>query len=373
MIICEKCGNQDERTLYTAYGHLICKRCIRYQREQPVLDEIAFGYDESELSVSLTLTPLQKAIADQLLQVIQTHSVFLEAVCGAGKTEMMLPFLTQCFKEGVRVVWAIPRRQVVLEIAERLQKYYTSIKVVAVCEGYTEDLVGDLIVCTTHQLYRYTQSVDCLILDEVDAFPYANDPVLQDIAQRVYRKRCIYLSATIEANMKRDLESQGFIFLYCSQRPSQRPLPIPRLFIHFRWVNYLHGFYKIHKRNQRLLIFFPTIKMMKRFAFLTRFPCISSKTDNKEAILQQFSGSRKVLLTTSILERGVTFNDISVLVFDSDHPVFNVASLTQIAGRVERGMNPSKGEVIFYTSSKAPCVISCIRNIKRANDYVVSA
>lgn len=53
-----------------------------------------------------------------------------------------------------------------------MQRAFKTLKVVPVCQGYTEITEGDLIVCTMHQLYRYHQAFDLLVMDEVDAFPY---------------------------------------------------------------------------------------------------------------------------------------------------------------------------------------------------------
>ena len=64
-----------------------------------------------------------------------------------------------------RVGIAIPRRQVVIEIGERMQKAFTRLRVVYVCGGHTDETEGDLIICTTHQLYRYPGYFDLLILD----------------------------------------------------------------------------------------------------------------------------------------------------------------------------------------------------------------
>ena len=58
---------------------------------------------------------------------------------------------------------------------------FPNLKVIPVCEGYTQIVDGDLIVCTTHQLYRYIQSFDLLIIDEPDAYPYVGNDVLQAI------------------------------------------------------------------------------------------------------------------------------------------------------------------------------------------------
>lgn len=35
-----------------------------------------------------------------------------------------------------------------------------------------------LVICTTHQLLKYYQAFDLLIIDEIDSFPYAGNPQL---------------------------------------------------------------------------------------------------------------------------------------------------------------------------------------------------
>lgn len=84
----------------------------------------------------------------------------------------------------------------VLEIADRMTAYFPDLKVTAVCEGYPEnkeDLYdSDLIVCTMHQLYRYPHSFDLLIMDEVDAFPYAGNETLQAITLRACKGKGFY-------------------------------------------------------------------------------------------------------------------------------------------------------------------------------------
>ena len=53
------------------------------------------------------------------------------------------------------------------------------------------------IICTTHQLYRYPQYFDLLILDELDAFPYVNNEVLIGLLQNSIKGNYIYMSATL--------------------------------------------------------------------------------------------------------------------------------------------------------------------------------
>ena len=56
--------------------------------------------------------------------------------------------------------FAISRRQVVLEIAQRLRQAFPTLHIVEVTQGYTTITDGDIIVCTMHQLYRYPDGFD---------------------------------------------------------------------------------------------------------------------------------------------------------------------------------------------------------------------
>lgn len=63
-------------------------------------------------------------------------------------------------------------------------------------------------------------------------------------------------------------------------------------------------------------------------------------------------GDFQYLVTTTILERGVTFAGLNVLVLGADDELFNSASLVQIAGRVGRSTQCPDGDVVFLCSRK---------------------
>jgi competence protein ComFA len=93
---------------------------------------------------------------------------------------------------------------------------------------------------------------------------------------------------------------------------------------------------------------------------------ISSKTSYKKEVIKNFENQEiTILLSTTILERGVTFKDLSVLVIEADNPVFNKASLIQIAGRVKRITDI--GEVIFMAKFKTKAMLDAIKEIKELN------
>ncbi|MDU6523400.1 MAG: helicase-related protein, partial [Enterococcus sp.] len=78
-------------------------------------------------------------------------------------------------------------------------------------------------------------------------------------------------------------------------------------------------------------------------------------------------GRYDLLLTTTILERGVTFENISVVVLQASHRVFNQAALVQIAGRADRKGAYSEAEVVFVTSEMTRDIKTAIKEIRNHN------
>ena len=78
---CRYCLADDSR--YFEVG--ICRRCIHLK-----FDEIDYDIKirDSDYLLSFELTSYQKKVSKDLLDTIRLSNVFLEAVCGAGKTEI---------------------------------------------------------------------------------------------------------------------------------------------------------------------------------------------------------------------------------------------------------------------------------------------
>ena len=224
---CPRCLERNENYFFTGSKGIYCRKCIQFKRflmEQEIKEEgkTYLGVD-AEYRLSFQLTPDQMKCSRQLCFALEQESVLVHAVCGAGKTEIIMESIKRYLKKGLRVGIAIPRRQVVLELAERLQRAFPFISVVPVCQGYTKNTVGTLIVCTTHQLFRYYQYFDLLIVDEPDAYPYAGNAVLQGIVQTSCIGRLVYLTATPDEELLKLKTIQLF------RRPHGFPLVEPNV------------------------------------------------------------------------------------------------------------------------------------------------
>lgn len=73
------------------------------------------------------------------------------------------------------------------------------------------------------------------------------------------------------------------------------------------------------------------------------------------------------MITTTILERGVTVKDLQVIVIDADNMTFTPESLIQISGRVGRKFNARTGKVIFLGKSYNENIKKSIKTIKDIN------
>jgi competence protein ComFA len=70
-----------------------------------------------------TLTDAQqRAVAELNRQLgLAAKQILFWAVTGAGKTEMMFPLMIEALREGKRVAWVTPRKEVVHELTPRIK------------------------------------------------------------------------------------------------------------------------------------------------------------------------------------------------------------------------------------------------------------
>ena len=89
--------------------------------------------------------------------------------------------------------------------------------------------------------------------------------------------------------------------------------------------------------------------------------------DRATKVMQMRQHGLDFLITTTILERGVTFPAIDLLVLGADDPVFSPAALVQIAGRVGRSPKRPTGNVTFFIGAYAKNVTQAMQQIKLVN------
>lgn len=378
---CPRCKNEEPKYFYRDENQIYCRKCIQFGRVN--IDEViqpkTYKCKKHRVKAHLNfeLTDAQKKASVQLKEnALKGIDSLVYACCGAGKTEICFETITAFLNAGKKIGFAIPRRQVVLEICERLKKAYPRLKVIAVCQGHTDVDDGDLIVCTMHQLYRYHQTFDLLILDEVDAFPYKNNDMLEAIALNACKGVKVMLSATPSRQLLLKAESGQLSIIELFVRPHGHPLIVPRCIILADFFQLIHLLFFMKRHGGQWLVFVPTIAMADAYGkWLSVFvPCSSftSKTLCKEEILDRFKNHQlTVLFTSTILERGVTFKGVHVAVLQSSHPVFDESSLIQIVGRVGRDPNNPTGHALLYADKKNHAIKRCIYALQKMNESLL--
>lgn len=375
---CPRCLNTDPKYFYKGSRGWYCRRCISFGRamieeDRRAAEPSAVTSGSEEFLMRYPLTPLQKTVSRKCSELIDHTDVLLYCVCGAGKTELVVESISKMLKQGKKVCFAIPRRQVVLELQTRLAEYFPRAVTVAVCGGHTRKTDGDLIICTTHQLYRYgLGAFDLLILDEPDAFPFRGNPVLHGIAETACRGHRIFLTATPDRHLLSRVEKKEMVCLKLFRRPHGYDLPEPKLVIAPMPVLLIWLLLWLREKKTPRMVFVPTIReaaLLHGFLslFMKCFVC-TSKTENRDRVIEAFRKQKAgVIVATTVLERGVTIPGADICVFHADHGVFDEASLVQMAGRAGRSFQAPEGRVLFLETKKGRPADQCRKTIREAN------
>ena len=314
----------------------------------------------------------------------QHHLIW--AVTGAGKTEMLYAVVLKTLERGGRVVLSSPRIDVCNELFLRFKRIFPEEEILLLHGKSNKSYrFSPFVICTTHQLYRFYQAFELVVIDEVDAFPYTGDQGLTFAVKTAIKPtgRFIYLSATPDERLLKEIRSD-FKIHRLPLRFHQRLLPEPKLVFWNDWQKKCLSERKIHPLVRKLeqlltqnhvLLFCPSIEIMDRLTkvLIKRMPkqkiANASARDPKrmEKVTKMREQGYDILLTTMILERGVTFENISVLILGADHRVFTKSSLVQIAGRADRKGSFSNSEVYFYYEEKTTAIVQALREIKEMN------
>lgn len=216
-------------------------------------------------------------------------------------------------------------------------------------------------------------------MDEVDAFPYRGNTMLQNIAQQACIGQFVYLTATPDTDMMEEVKKGNLGLVELFQRPHGYPLIVPDITCGFPWyLNIrLYQFLKYNITQQKqVLVFLPTIAMAKRYQKYVsiRFSCavITSQTEEKDRIISAFHQHHyDILLCTTILERGITIKGVNVAIMYADHNVFAEASLIQMIGRVGRSIDIPTGEGLYLCRRKTNDIKHSIYAIQKMNEAVI--
>ncbi len=356
---CIRCGSYNVDTEECPDCHkkncLVCRDCYNlgpvrlchlYKWREP-----GFNNERTiEPKIPFTLTNSQKKAVSEIEELIKKgqKKILLHAACGAGKTEVAAMIMANTLSLGGQVLYAVPRRDVAIEVGERLRNYFPEVRSVILCGGSSEKYHGEqLVAATTHQVLKFKHTFDLTVLDEGDAFPYRGNILLNKALEKANRGIILYLTATPTKSMKKTFSSSEVVFL--ASRHHKHSLPVP--------IFYRKGLETAIKEIEPpLLLFVPfkkdvanTVKWLKNHRPSWQIAGVSSETEERTELVQGIkNGSIQALIATSVLERGITVNGVSVIVFKADcNSIYTKEVLVQIAGRAGRTTENPEGVVLF--------------------------
>lgn len=376
--VCPRCGNADLRYIGYKKGKPYCRRCISFNgesvirkegRPRPVVLDLAYRLSEEQNALSNRIVENFKNGIDTLVY----------AVCGSGKTEISYAVMAYAMSRGMKVAFALPRRDVVIELFFRLRDAFPGQRVIAVYGGHTSQLEGDLIVLTTHQLFRYPNYFDLLVMDEIDAFPFKGNEVLQSFYRRALRGHCLMMSATPSKAVVKEFRQPGKEMLTLHTRFHKHPIPVPKTVIKQGLLQTLFLIQKLRqyqKEGRQCFVFVPSVdlseSLFRRLSpFLKGGDYVSSKKADRDGTIQRFKeGKTRFLITTAVMERGITVKGLQVIVYHADDAIYDAAALIQIAGRAGRKADAPDGDVLFLGEKKTRAMEEAENEIRYCNTFL---
>lgn len=336
-----------------------------------------------------TLSMQQKEASEAIITTIkQNETRLLWAVAGAGKTEMLFEGIEYALLHQKRICIATPRVDVALELAPRIQEAFPSIEL-SLLYGDMEKPYAytQLVIATTHQLFRFKEAFDVLIIDEIDAFPFHIDASLQFAAEKARKEASalIYLSATPDQAMQKEMINKQLEATILPARYHGYKLPVPVSIMCPEWrKQVLKHFLKttfgkeVNRRiedKRKFLIFAPNIEWMLKLEQVIRkhypntsFEVVYAKDPKrKQKVMKMREGTIQFLISTTILERGVTFPNIDVLVIGAEDRIFTESALVQIAGRCGRAASYPTGDVLFFHDGQSKAMKKAVKQINQMN------
>ncbi len=215
-MICFRC-----KTKYVLDKH--CPHCSMYSKfnNTMVKKYIKRVNYKSKLVLNYNLTKTQQEIS---LKIQKTKKdILVHAVCGSGKTEIVLNEIQNFLKENKRVGFFIPRIEIAREIHKKLKLFFPDNSISLIYGNKSTELT-DIIVSTCHQAPKYLNQIDLTILDEVDAFPLSKMNILQKICFNLAREKTIFLSATPPDYLPKNID-----IIELNNRFHNKPIPMPEV------------------------------------------------------------------------------------------------------------------------------------------------
>lgn len=188
------------------------------------------------------------------------------------------------------------------------------------------------------------------------------------------------MSATPGRETIDEFKKPGRDILELRTRFHGHPIPEPRFVLlpkPFKIAFIVRQLRRYQRLRKPCFVFVPTIALsFELYQTLSRFvkngDFVNSERQERNRIINAFREQKlDYLVTTSVLERGVTVKNLQVLIFNADDErIYDSSTLIQIAGRAGRKMDAPEGDVTFLGSRTSVEMEKAKNEIRYCNTYL---
>ncbi len=389
---CRRCGNHNQKSFFKDQLGTYCRNCLvfgkssTYQKiwRKKISSEFI---EEYCLKKVIFLSDIQKIASKRCVEAYKlSEDLLIYAVCGAGKTEIVYEVILKALNDNKVICFATPRKDVVLELTPRFKRDFYQVKIVSLYgDSPDKGKLGNLYISTTHQLINYYHYFDLIIIDEVDAFPYYNNKMLEGFVKKAKKDNApvILLTATPTKKIKYLMSSGKLAYFIIPSRYHRYPIPLPTVKLTnntLQKLNKNHCPRKIKrwlvlrkKNKKRVFIFVPSINCGKLLENILKkeFNCrfVYAQMKGRKKIVKLFRENKiQFIITTTVLERGVTVSNVDVCIIKCDDVIFDDRAIVQIVGRAGRDKYYPNSNVVLFSDYNTLAIKAAIKQIKRMNN-----
>ncbi|NPA88567.1 MAG: ATP-dependent DNA helicase RecG, partial [Epsilonproteobacteria bacterium] len=304
-----------------------------------------------------------KEIQNDLSKPIQARRVVIGDV-GSGKTMVMLTTAFMAKKSAIMAPTSILANQLYEEAQKHLAKFGFKITLVTQKSKFTENDIqnSDLLIGTHALLYQNLPKLNAVMVDEQHRFGTNQRAMLEKLttdgktlphyfqfsATPIPRTQALIMSSFVNVSLIKELPFKKDIQTKIISKEDFKDL-----------LRHIQS--EISKNNQ-VVIVYPLVEESENFEYqsieegknfwLKHFDKVyitHGKDKNKEEILVKFKEDGNILITTTVIEVGISLPRLTTIVIVGAERL-GLATLHQLRGRV--GRYGQKGYCFLYTKDK---------------------
>ncbi len=291
---------------------------------------------------------------------------------GCGKTMVILASVVMAYPK--RAVLMVPTTVLANQIYEETKRFlplHVETTLVVQKSKKDEDLTKfDFIIGTHALLFRELPQFDLVMVDEQHRFGTAQRALIANLAKdRDKRAHFLQFSATPIPRTLSMMHSSLVDFSYIKELPFKKDIDT-KIIRKTEFAKLLEHIKNEIKQNHQTIIVYPLVEESEMIDYQSieegrgfwekNFKNVYvtfGKDKNKEEILKEFAKNGDILVSTTVIEVGISLPSLSTIVLVAPERL-GLASLHQLRGRVSR--NGLKGYCYLYTN---------LQNSKRLEDF----